>query len=83
MLYGSLRAAVKHLGGLVVEKVFSSLPPAMKALLDQCVERGLYGDQATTIRYFITIGLERLIDQHRIIDVPVASSPSTDETPDA
>jgi hypothetical protein len=54
----------------------------MKALLDQCVSRKLYGDEAATIRQFINDGLERLVDQRRIIDVPiVASSPSTGETP--
>jgi hypothetical protein len=54
----------------------------MKSLLDQCVVRKLYGDEAATIRQFINDGLERLIDQRRIIDVPnVAIIPSTDETP--
>jgi hypothetical protein len=54
----------------------------MKALLDQCIARNLYGDQAATIRQFIHSGLERLVDQHRLIDSPtVASSPSIDETP--
>ena len=60
----------------IVEKVFSSLPPAMKALLDQCIARGLYGDQAATIRYFINAGLERLVDQGRLIDVPTLRVPS-------
>jgi hypothetical protein len=56
----------------------------MKALLDQCVRRNWYGDEASTIRHFITIGLERLIEQHRLIDEPTAAStPSTDETPAA
>ena len=66
-----------------VPKVSTTLPRGMKNLLDQCVSRGLYGDEAATIRHFINLGIERLLDQHRIIDVPnVASSASTDETPD-
>ena len=64
-------------------KVSTTLPRGMKTLLDQCVSRGLYGDEAATIRHFINQGLERLMDQHRIIDVPtVANNPSTDETQD-
>jgi hypothetical protein len=56
----------------------------MKALLDQCVARRLYGDEAATIRQFITDGLERLVDQRRVIDAPtVASSPSTGAKPGA
>jgi Arc/MetJ-type ribon-helix-helix transcriptional regulator len=60
----------------IVEKIFSSLPPAMKALLDQCIARGLYGDQAATIRHFISAGLERLVDQGRLIDLPTLLVPS-------
>jgi hypothetical protein len=53
----------------------------MKALLDQCVARKLYGDEAATIRQFITDGLERLVGQRRIIDAPtVPGSGLTDET---
>ena len=69
---GSLEAASKQFVVCVVEKIFSTLPPAMKALLDQCVSRGLYGDQAATIRHFVTVGLERLVDQHRLFDIPTA-----------
>jgi hypothetical protein len=55
----------------------------MKALLDQCVARKLYGDEAATIRQFINDGLERLVGQRRIIDAPTAANiPSTDERPD-
>jgi hypothetical protein len=65
-------------------KVSTRLAPGMKALLDQCIQRNLYGDQAATIRHFINAGLERLVEQHRLIDVPtVASTRSTGETPDA
>jgi hypothetical protein len=39
-------------------------------LLDQCVDRKLCGDEAATIRHFINIGLEHLVDQHRLIDIP-------------
>jgi len=67
-----------------VPKVSTTLPDGMKTLLDQCVGRKVYGDEAATIRQFINDGLERLIDQRRIIDAPaVASTPSTDETPGA
>jgi len=54
----------------------------MKALLDQCVNRGLYGDQSATIRHFVNIGLERLIEQGRIIDSPLMAAPegSNDKT---
>ena len=62
-------------------KVFSTLPPGMKALLDQCVNRGLYGDHSATIRHFINVGLERLIDQGRIVDSSVLAPlpPDTDQ----
>ncbi|GIQ75944.1 hypothetical protein BraRD5C2_43870 [Bradyrhizobium sp. RD5-C2] len=64
-------------------KVSTTLPDGMKALLDQCVARKLYGDEAATIRQFINDGLERLIGQRRIIDAPtVASSLSIGETRD-
>jgi hypothetical protein len=62
--------------GVIVPKVSTTLPDGMKALLDQCVSRGLYGDEAATIRQFVSQGIERLIDQHRIIDSPnIASRP--------
>ena len=51
-------------------KVSTTLAPGMKALLDQCIARKLYGDQAATVRQFINAGLERLIEQNRLIDVP-------------
>jgi hypothetical protein len=54
----------------------------MKALLDQCVARKLYGDEAATIRQFINDGLERLVSQRRIVDIPtLASGPTADEAP--
>jgi len=37
-------------------------------LLDQCIDRGLYGDQAMTVRHFVIVGLERLIEQGRLAD---------------
>ena len=65
-------------------KVSTTLPKGLKALLDQCVRRQWYGDEASTIRHFITIGLERLIDQHQLIDEPTAADrPSTNGTQDA
>jgi hypothetical protein len=63
-------------------KVSTTLAPGMKALLDQCITRNLYGDQAATVRQFIHAGLERLLDQHRLIDAPIIGSrSSTDKTP--
>jgi hypothetical protein len=50
----------------------------MKALLDQCVRRRLYGDEAATIRHFIYSGLERLVQQNRLIDSPTI--PPSEET---
>jgi hypothetical protein len=62
-------------------KVSTTLAPGMKALFDQCVARNLYGDQAATVRQFINVGLERLVDQNRIIDLPSITLPtSSDET---
>jgi Arc/MetJ-type ribon-helix-helix transcriptional regulator len=52
----------------------------MKALLDQCVNRGLYGDQSATIRHFINAGLERLIDQGRLIDSPIPAPSEADQS---
>jgi hypothetical protein len=62
-----------------VAKVFSNLPPGMKALLDQCVKRGLYGDHSATI---INVGLERLVEQGRIVDSSVLSPPNDADQPD-
>jgi hypothetical protein len=65
--------------GVPLPKVSTTLPDGMKALLDQCVARRLYGDEAATIRQFINDGLEKLVDQRRIIDAPtVANIASTD-----
>jgi hypothetical protein len=62
-------------------KVSTTLAPGMKALFDQCVARNLYGDQAATVRQFIHVGLERLVEQNRLIDLPIIASPSSgDET---
>jgi hypothetical protein len=61
--------------GVAVEKIHSALPAAMKALLDQCIARGLYGDQAMTVRHFVTIGLERLVEQGRLADPTLAPPP--------
>jgi hypothetical protein len=65
-------------------KIYVTLPAGMRSLFDQLVARNLYGGNSAVARYLITIGLERLVEQNRLIDPPtVASSPSTDETPDA
>lgn len=64
-------------------KVSTRLAPGMKALLDQCIARNLYGDQAATVRQFIHVGLERLVAQNRLIDLPsIAVSPASDESRD-
>jgi hypothetical protein len=60
-----------------VEKVSTRLPAGMKALLDQCITRELYGDQAMTVRHFITIGLERLVEEGRLLDPPITKAAST------
>jgi hypothetical protein len=58
-------------------KVGTTLAPGMKALFDQCLARNIYGDQAATVRQFVNTGLERLIDQGRLIDVPGLVTPIT------
>jgi hypothetical protein len=78
MLYGSLQAAPQHLVGVAVDKIFSALPAGMKALLDQCIARGLYGDQAMTVRHFVTIGLEHLVEQGRLVDTRLALPTTTE-----
>ena len=82
MLYGSLIAVLQQFVGCVVAKVFSNLPSGMKALLDQCVNRGLYGDHSATIRHFINVGLERLVEQGRLVDLSVLSPPNDRDQPD-
>jgi hypothetical protein len=66
---------------VLVPKVSTTIPEGMKALLDQCVARRMYGDEAATIRHFIGSGLERLIDQSRLVDIP-SVAPAATETPD-
>ncbi len=74
------KSLLSTLYGPPLPKVSTTLPEGMKALLDQCVSRKLYGDEAATIRQFINDGLERLIAQRRIIDVPIVtgSGPTTE-----
>ena len=55
-------------------EVSTTLPSGMHALLDQCVNRRLYGGESETIRHFINAGLERLVDQGRLIDAPIVAS---------
>jgi hypothetical protein len=62
-----------------VEKIWSALPPGMKALLDQCVARGLYGDPAMTVRHFVTLGLEQLVVDGRLIDIASVPKPPAAE----
>ena len=52
-------------------------------LFNQLVERGLYGEDNSSVgRHLIMIGLDRLVEQSRLIDLPVAAnSPSTDAKP--
>jgi hypothetical protein len=65
-------------------KVSTDLPEGMQALFDQCLDRALYGGEAATVRAFITMGIERLIEQRRIIDTPApphrpATQPGIDD----
>jgi hypothetical protein len=60
-------------------KVSTTLAPGMKALLDQCIARNLYGDQAATVRQLIHVGLERLVEQRRLIDLPVLPAGGSSE----
>jgi hypothetical protein len=59
-----------------VAKVSTTLPSGMQALLDQCINRRLYGGEAETVRHFINAGLERLVDQGRLIDTPTIAPAS-------
>jgi hypothetical protein len=65
-------------------QIYVTLPSGMRALFNQLVARDLYGDENSAVaRHLITIGLEDLVRQGRLIDLPtVASTPSTDATPD-
>ena len=63
-----------------MDKIFSALPPGMKTLLDQCIARGLYGDQAMTVRHFVTIGLEGLVAQGRLVDYGLGPTPPVNES---
>jgi hypothetical protein len=63
-----------------VEKIFSALPSGMKSLLDQCIARGLYGDQAMTVRHFVTIGLEQLVEQGRLADIGISPASPKNES---
>ena len=64
-------------------QIFVTLPKGARTLFNQLVERKLYGEDNSSVgRHLIMIGLDRLVEQNRLIDLPtVASSPSIDETP--
>lgn len=66
-------------------QIYVTLPAGMRALFNQLVARDLYGNENSAVaRHLITIGLEDLVQQGRLIDLPTAASaPSTDETGDA
>jgi hypothetical protein len=61
-------------------QIYVTLPSATRALFNQLVMRDLYGDENSAVaRHLITIGLEKLVRQGRLVDVPtVPSAPSTD-----
>jgi hypothetical protein len=63
-------------------QIFVTLPDGARALFNQLVARKLYGEEKSAVaRHLIMIGLDRLVEQNRLIDLPtVASNPSTDET---
>jgi hypothetical protein len=63
-------------------QIYVTLPSGMRALFNQLVDRELYGDENSAVaRHLITIGLEELVRQGRLIDLPtVATSPADDET---
>jgi hypothetical protein len=66
-------------------QIYVTLPAGMRALFNQLVGRELYGNENSAVaRHLITVGLEDLVKQGRLIDLPiVANTPSTDVTPDA
>ena len=67
------------------KKIQVTLPAGMRGLFNQLVARKLYGDGNSDVaRYLISISLDQLVKDGRLIDAPLsASSPSTDETQDA
>jgi hypothetical protein len=61
-------------------QIFVTLPKGARALFNQLVERKLYGEDNSSVgRHLIMIGLDRLVEQNRLIDLP---NPSTDDMPD-
>lgn len=63
-------------------KISTDLPDGMQALFDQCLARRLYGGEAATVRAFISQGIERLVEQGRLIDtpaIPLSPPPTTDD----
>jgi hypothetical protein len=65
-------------------QIYVTLPKGARALFNQLVQRGLYGEDNSSVgRHLIMIGLDRLVEQSRLIDLPAAANTlSTDETPD-
>lgn len=65
-------------------QIFVTLPHGARALFNQLVARKLYGEDNSSVgRHLIMIGLDRLVEQGRLIDLPsAASNLSTDAKPD-
>jgi hypothetical protein len=65
-------------------QIYVTLPAGMRSLFNQLVARDLYGNENSAVaRHLITIGLDQLVRDGRLIDFPtVASTPTTDATPD-
>jgi hypothetical protein len=62
-------------------KLYVTLPAGMQALFDQLVARKIYGEEkAPVARALIMMGLERLVDQRRLIDTPNIASPPLEKT---
>jgi len=52
-------------------QIHVTLPAGMRALFNQLVRRNLYGDENSAVaRHLITIGLDHLVEQRRLIDLP-------------
>jgi hypothetical protein len=64
-------------------QIFVTLPQCARALFNQLVARKLYGEDNSSVgRHLIMIGLDQLVEQGRLIDLPSAATiPSADVTP--
>jgi hypothetical protein len=62
-------------------QIYVQLPMGMRTLFNQLVARDLYGNENSAVaRHLITIGLEDLVKQGRLIDAPLpAPREATDD----